>query len=227
VSGAFFALVATASASVLIAATAMSYVTRLRRRLAAACFDAHHDALTGLANRRALTPALHRAATDRTPFSVAFVDIDHFKSLNDTFGHAAGDAVLRAIADRLRQLDESVALVSRLGGDEFVLLIRGDERQGLIVANRAWSAIAKQPFTFHGNTMTVRTSVGVASHSTGLAVAELLHRADLALFEAKAGRKVHIWCTARRVRVIADSASAYVTSASSRARFQQCLGDLH
>lgn len=226
-SGAFLALAAIASASVLIAATATSYVTRLRRRLSAACFDAHHDALTGLANRRALTPALHRAAADRAPFSVAFVDIDHFKSLNDTFGHAAGDSVLRAIADRLRQLGESVALVSRLGGDEFVLMIRGDERQGLAVANRAWSAIAEQPFALHGHTITVRTSVGVATHFPGLAVADLLHRADLALFEAKAGKDVHVWSTERQMRVIANLASAYMTNVSSRARFQQCPGDLH
>lgn len=167
------------------AAMTASYVTRLRRRLAAACFDARHDALTGLANRRLLTPTLHRAAAGGVSFSVAFVDIDCFEYLNDTFGPAAGDTVLGAIADRLRDVDDSVEPVSRLGGDEFVLMIRGNESRDHTVACRAGWAIAAPPFQIGGRTVGVRVSVGVAAHSHDMTVNELLDRADIALFQAK------------------------------------------
>jgi diguanylate cyclase (GGDEF)-like protein len=178
---------------VTFAAMTASYATRLRRRLDAACFDARHDALTGLANRRLLTPALHRAAAGGTSFSIAFVDIDCFKSLNDTFGHTAGDIVLRAIADRLCHVDDSVELVSRVGGDEFVLMIRGNARRGITVARRAWSVIAEQPVRIGGYATEVRVSVGVAAYCAGITVNELLDRADIALFQAKGAGRFTCW----------------------------------
>lgn len=152
------------------------------------------DALTGLYNRRYLETHLANhvkiAATKATPLSVLILDIDHFKAVNDRFGHAGGDAVLRdfakCIADNVRRID----LPCRLGGEEFVVVMPETDRElAYSVAERIRSVVARRPFAINeaGEETTITTSIGIACYSgTGDTPATLLIRADDALYNAKA-----------------------------------------
>jgi len=152
---------------------------------------ARFDALTGLPNRRhfmeKLAEALARARRSGLGVALLFLDIDHFKTINDSRGHAAGDAVLREFALRLERCVREVDTVARQGGDEFVVLLEGqhgpDESQ---FAARKILAQMARPFVVDGRTLSVGTSVGVAfdARCTG-APAELLDAADGALYTAK------------------------------------------
>jgi len=154
---------------------------------------AHHDALTGLLNRAGIVEALDTrlAAYAGLPFAVMFLDLDNFKPINDTFGHAAGDEVLKAVAGRVRRALPDGAVVARIGGDEFVVLVDGitadmAEETGyrLINAVGAPDALGGQ---VHAS---VGASVGIAmSPDHGTEVEDLLAVADAALYEAKSGGK--------------------------------------
>jgi diguanylate cyclase (GGDEF)-like protein len=167
------------------------YLLRLRRRLAEAAWQATHDPLTGVYNRRVLTPALqHKTAAGR-PYAVALLDIDRFKTINDLFGHTTGDHVLTELTRRLTHLDPRISHLIRLGGDEFALLIDGDTDSSLAVAKAAWRTVAATPFPISGTdtytgAINVNISVGVAVHTLGADTARLLRRADHALTTAKA-----------------------------------------
>jgi len=181
------------------------YVNRLRVRLSDSHRELKHafdrigelairDELTGAFNRRFLMESLarehSRAERLGEPFSVCVVDIDHFKSINDTFGHAAGDAVLvhfAALAPRgLRGIDT----FGRLGGEEFLLVLPGTGREGALAAAerlRAACEAAAFPGLPEGRRVTV--TVGVATRAHGENVTTLLARADEALYQGKrAGR---------------------------------------
>ena len=155
---------------------------------------AREDSLTGLPNRRALTSELARAvaASERSgrPVSLLLMDLDRFKSVNDIYGHMAGDRLLREITARLRQTVRSGEFVARLGGDEFALIVvhDADDRKGpLAVADRINAAVSKAVALG-----TAEVHVGV---STGIAtfpfdaddVTSLMRRADVALYRAKEG----------------------------------------
>ncbi len=173
-------------------------LTDSRSRLAASLEQvqklASHDELTGILNRRSLMAALERARmrAERSGalFSLAMIDLDHFKRINDTHGHAAGDEVLRAFAATVRAAMRATDVFGRFGGEEFVLILAGDtpasalkamERIRAAVAARDWSEIAPD--------LVLTLSVGIASHCKGQTIEKLLHRADLALYLAKdAGR---------------------------------------
>ncbi|HWW69315.1 MAG TPA: EAL domain-containing protein [Duganella sp.] len=154
-------------------------------------FIAHHDCLTGLPNRLQFQLQLEHgmacARRHKSLLAVLFVDIDHFKHVNDTLGHEAGDQVLVQFAQRLRQCVREVDTVARQGGDEFILLLtelRGadDARQ---VADKIVAAIGV-PFTIHGQALQVTASVGVAVYpDDDERVEELVEKADLALYAAK------------------------------------------
>ena len=178
-------LLAAANTATLIVAAA--YVLRLRRRLADATWQATHDPLTGVYNRRILTPALqHKTSTGR-PFAIALLDIDRFKTINDLFGHTTGDHVLTELTRRLTHLDPRISHLIRLGGDEFALLIDGDTDSSLAVAKAAWRTVAATPFPISdSNGIGVNISVGVAAHTLGTDTAGLLRQADHALTVAKA-----------------------------------------
>jgi diguanylate cyclase (GGDEF)-like protein len=160
---------------------------------------AFHDPLTGLANRALfldrLEHALDRAERSRQPVSVAFVDLDGFKAVNDTLGHAAGDALLVGVAGRLRGALRSADTLARLGGDEFAVLVeQGDDATA---AARRLLGTLRDPFHVHGRSVAVTASIGVATveagHDTGTdaatRAATLLHRADVAMYAVKASGK--------------------------------------
>jgi diguanylate cyclase (GGDEF)-like protein len=178
-----------------------SNATAMRTRL----FDSRHklaqsleqvqalvrfDELTRVLNRRSLIERLEeeksRAERTGTPFSVALLDLDNFKAVNDTYGHAVGDEVLKAFAATVQESMRDADVFGRYGGEEFLLILVATEpasagnpleRVRAAVARRDWGAIAP------GLALTV--SVGVAGYSNAETLAQVLHRADLALYEAK------------------------------------------
>ena len=149
------------------------------------------DALTGLPNRRQfeerLQQGIARSTRSRRPIAVMFLDIDHFKSINDSLGHAAGDAVLKEFGARLKTAVRMTDTAARLAGDEFVVLLEGiaSEQEAAMIANKIVTAMRK-PFIVDGAELTVTTSMGVAFAPGETDGVELMARADEALYEAKA-----------------------------------------
>jgi diguanylate cyclase len=171
-----------------------------------------HDQLTGLANRagleRAITAWQHRE--DRKgPLAFFYLDLDGFKSVNDRYGHAAGDALLRMVAGRLQALAPAGGLAARIGGDEFVLLVPEADRGGTLGrAERVIAAIANRPYDLdNGVSVTVGTSVGIArmpDHGRDLAM--LMSAADAALYEAKGrGRCRAVIAAAPSLRIASEA----------------------
>lgn len=153
-------------------------------QLSAARRAAGTDELTGLANRRTLTAHLRVAVRRSAPITVALLDLDKFKTVNDTYGHAIGDLLLQAVAQRLDRPDTPVRLAARLAGDEFVLLIDGDSHTAYAAVSAVCQAIAL-PIHTAGRTLHVRASAGMASSRPGLSERHLMHHADLAMYAAK------------------------------------------
>jgi two-component system cell cycle response regulator len=154
--------------------------------------DLRLDALTGVLNRRSLEAAIHTRLSARERFAVLFCDIDHFKSINDKFGHDIGDTVLKAVSEMLKQGIRPGDAVGRYGGEEFVLVIAGaGPESARLVGERHRKTIETIDFSAVGPKQ-VTMSMGVAIFeptSEDETVEELLRRADLALYRAKhAGR---------------------------------------
>ena len=155
--------------------------------------QAFHDPLTGLANRALfrdrVSHALALAQRRGSPVTVLFLDLDDFKKVNDSLGHAEGDRLLMAAAERFLACARSADTVARLGGDEFAILIEGaDGREGL--TDRLAAAMS-HPFSLSGNQLRVTASIGVASASTGDKADDLLRNADMAMYAAKRRGKGH------------------------------------
>jgi diguanylate cyclase (GGDEF)-like protein len=152
---------------------------------------AYHDALTGLGNRVTFKEAAQRALegqqVTQAPFAILFLDLDGFKTVNDTLGHSIGDALLKAMAARLRDRLPEDILIARLGGDEFGLLMSncGKPDAAVSLANDVIEAVA-EPFNLDGHAASVSASVGIAiADQTAVTVDELLKSADLAMYRAK------------------------------------------
>ncbi len=149
-----------------------------------------HDALTGLPNRRLLDDrtrmALERSARDGGAVALLMLDLDHFKRVNDTLGHAAGDILLCRVASRLDHALRSTDTVARLGGDEFAVLCGPDLSSSVqAVADRVLSVFA-EPFELGAHRLPVTSSVGIAVSRRGSATVEtLLRDADVAMYRAK------------------------------------------
>jgi diguanylate cyclase (GGDEF)-like protein/PAS domain S-box-containing protein len=177
-------------------------ITERRRAEATVEFQAYHDALTGLPNRLLLedrlAQALVHAQRHKSPLAVIFLDIDHFKLINDTLGHAVGDKLLRAVAGRLRATLRADDTVARLGGDEFTLLFtelaRDDDAAR--TAEKVLDAFSA-PFAVDGHELYVTASIGVALFpNDGEDPDTLLRNADAAMYRAKeAGRNNYQLCT--------------------------------
>ncbi len=161
---------------------------RLQGAKIAAEEQAYTDTLTGLKNRRALDHILPRMVEECTPFGLLHVDLDYFKEVNDTKGHAAGDLVLQHVARVLVESSRDADVVARIGGDEFVLVINGTTDEEIL--GRISSRIIKEverPVPFKDVLCTVSASVGIAI-STGDGVAtvdQLMADADAALYASK------------------------------------------
>ncbi len=165
---------------------------RLHGAKAVAEEKAHTDTLTGLRNRRALDKVLSSLISGQTPFALMNLDLDYFKAVNDTLGHAAGDHLLRSVAGALTRELRSGDTIARVGGDEFVLLLPGmTVLQNLqAIADRIVAALG-EPVLFKGQLCRVSASIGmtVSSVCPVASAAEMLADADAALYEAKrAGR---------------------------------------
>ncbi|MBL0728026.1 diguanylate cyclase domain-containing protein [Piscinibacter sp. HJYY11] len=158
---------------------------------------ARTDTLTGLPNRlrfnEKLAEALARSRRRRQPIALLFLDVDKFKSINDTLGHAAGDEVLKVFAARLSASVRETDTVARLAGDEFVVILEDlhTEAEPQFVARKILTAI-NRPFAVQGHELNVSTSIGIAFHAEGTALPEqLLSAADKALYQAKAERNTY------------------------------------
>jgi len=177
------------------------------------------DGLTGLVNRRSLDDRLKaefaHAVRRRRELSVLIIDVDHFKKVNDTHGHLAGDKVLRQIADLLVDLVRTEDFVARYGGEEFVIVTRDVPTEGAAeLAERVRGSIEACAFRFERLTLGVTVSVGVSSLTDLIdkaSVPRLLSAADAALYEAKAGGR-------NRVVIAAPQSAA---SASDRSMEDQ------
>ncbi len=171
--------------------TAFRDIRERRRSEERIRFLAHHDPLTRLANRAKLHDhlelALELARKTEAPLAVLCLDLDGFKTVNDTLGHAAGDQLLCQVAERLRGNLRDNDIVARLGGDEFAILqTSGSQPENAIaIARRLIDCLAPE-FTFDNQAVTIGTSVGIAIYpSDGVTVIDLMKHADIALYRAK------------------------------------------
>jgi diguanylate cyclase (GGDEF)-like protein len=202
-----------AGLSLLIALAAWLAIRLLssRRRLAevnrSLATAARTDALTGLTNRGHLTAQLDVLLADARgigfPVCVLMIDIDHFKDLNDTFGHRAGDVALRHVAYRLSSSLRQGDLLGRWGGEEFLAVLPDtDMTQGMVVAERLCNLVAGTPIQVgdDGGLVAIHTSVGIAEFADDT-VDTLVNRADLGLYEAKAAGRNTVRASARATAV--------------------------
>ncbi|WP_436535176.1 putative bifunctional diguanylate cyclase/phosphodiesterase [Actinoplanes sp. HUAS TT8] len=171
---------------------------------------ATHDGLTGLPNRTVLVEEINAALADGPEtVSAALVDLDDFKEINDDLGHAVGDALLIAVADRIAAQLPADAVVARLGGDEYALLLRSGDHAAILAAI---AAQLRLPVHAAGHELVVEASFGLAPARAGDTADELLRRADVAMYEAKGqgkGRQVGYTAemdqrTAEQSRLAAD-----------------------
>lgn len=176
---------------------------RLLAHLITSRYEALTDDLTGLANRRALDRRLAADTAAGRSFTLTIIDLDGFKQINDRFGHAVGDEVLRRTGRLLHRTVHAPALVARLGGDEFAVLLPG---RSLSAAREVFAVLAQataEPLVVDGRRLLVQGSVGTASNERGESPEEVLRHADAAMYRAKsaggARHEVHDLAAAQRV----------------------------
>jgi diguanylate cyclase (GGDEF)-like protein/PAS domain S-box-containing protein len=188
-------------------------VTEQRRAEARIEYIAHHDGLTGLPNRvlflRRLGEAIRHADEAQCHLAVLSLDLDHFKNVNDRFGHPTGDRLLCVVGRRLRQLLRQTDFVARLGGDEFAIIQSDLETQesAALLARRIVDALCV-PFELDGHQVTIGASIGIAfADGNGEASVQLMRNADIALYRAKEdGRRTYcIYSPDLKARVLARS----------------------
>ena len=167
-------------------------ITAQKRVEAELAHMARYDALTGLANRalflEKVNEALARMTSHGQPFSVLMLDLDRFKAVNDSLGHAIGNSLLKAVGERLRRMVRDLDVVARLGGDEFAIIQIADTNQRdqvTVLANRVL-AVLTEPYDIDGRKIVIGTSIGISMAPKDADNADALVRhADLALYKAK------------------------------------------
>jgi len=165
-------------------------VTERRKAEVQLAYMAHHDALTGLPNRTYFHDRLLQATVQAkrgVPFVLMSLDMNGFKGVNDNLGHAAGDELLRAVAQRLRDCVRESDTVARLGGDEFAIIQTGPKEEGdaVVLAKRLIQAL-EQPYLLHGQQVLSGASVGMTmAPKDGTEADDLMKKADMALYRAK------------------------------------------
>ena len=154
--------------------------------------QAHHDALTGLANRilfnDRLEQSLKKAKRSNTKIAILFIDLDHFKEINDSLGHAVGDDILKIVTSRLNSAIRNEDSIARLGGDEFVVMIDSliQGQNASLLAQKILEILAK-PITLEGHMLYVSSSIGISIYpDDGVSTDDLLKYADAAMYKAKA-----------------------------------------
>ncbi|RST29594.1 EAL domain-containing protein [Sphingomonas ginkgonis] len=169
---------------ILVAVLGVRHVRRATGNLLVSRFEANHDELTRLPNRRLLTRRLADHLAHDEPIALMFIDLDRFKQVNDLWGHAEGDRVIRHTAARLRTaVGEGV--VARFGGDEFVVLLTGSADEAERIGRNILIAL-REPYQIMGKPVTLAGSVGIAlAPFHGRQPGELMRKADLALYRAK------------------------------------------
>ena len=151
---------------------------------------ARTDSLTGIFNRRAIWEQLeyHIVLFRRyqTPFTLLMCDLDHFKPVNDTYGHDIGDIVLVKTAEKLRESCRNQDFVSRWGGEEFLILLPNTDIQGgAIAAEKIRQKISEQPFEINDQKLVITVSIGIAAYVEGLSIDDCIKQADSAMYQAK------------------------------------------
>ncbi len=169
-------------------------ITQRKKIEAQLTHEAMHDSLTGILNRRAIIDSLEkelaRANRDQTLISVAMIDLDRFKQVNDTFGHGTGDDVLRQFTQRVRTNLRKYDLLGRMGGDEFLIVAPSWESSpSNTLYQRIWECVRNQPFQIGTKSIPITVSIGITFGTGDTSVDKLLSQADKALYRAKkAGR---------------------------------------
>lgn len=143
---------------------------------------ANTDYLTGLPNRRKIDQALHHALKRQQKISIIYLDIDHFKQINDTFGHTAGDEALKEFSNETLEVLGEKNMLGRWGGEEFMIILKNDLNEATIFAEKIRAHIAEHRFETIGS---LTVSFGVTELQEGDNLDTLLNRADKALYIAK------------------------------------------
>ncbi len=172
------------------AAEAEATVAKLTAELDYISAVAHEDYLTGALNRRGMDEALERefsrADRHQAPISLAMMDIDHFKKLNDTHGHATGDTALQHLAKIVRSVLRTTDVIARFGGEEFLIILPGTSLEdGILIMTRTQRELTKNYFLHNNERLLITFSAGVAERRPGEDMQSLIERADGALYTAK------------------------------------------
>jgi len=192
--------------------------------------DVLTDALTAVANRRAYEFELARHIADwnrnKTTVSLILLDIDYFKKFNDRYGHQAGDAVLRAVADVMKQTIREVDLVARYGGEEFALVLSGTNTEAAKeVAERVRGLIESARFPFNGLILRLTVSVGFAQIRPGEDATAFVQRADAALYSSKeAGRNCVHFHDGSTCQQFGNGMATEITE-TRRKQYDRCTSD--
>ncbi|WP_252942976.1 diguanylate cyclase domain-containing protein [Oceanicola sp. 502str15] len=184
---------------------------RLQGAMTTAEKQASSDMLTGLANRRAMEEVLARLTKAKTAFGLMNLDLDFFKSVNDTLGHAAGDHVLREVADILRAETRAADVIVRAGGDEFVLVFVGlSNPDRLATLGRRIISRLEEPIPFEGETCRISGSIGltVSDFYTVTNAEEMMQHADTALYASKRGGRGMVTVYSPDLPAIGENAGA-------------------